>query len=127
MNLYCSIHMKDKLRKDKDMSVTISQLPIRQVNLIFTLITYHDPLCIQRSGANHTDNLYRNIHLRIECRLWSRNSLIDGRRGGLNSRRVRRTIITVIPKQDRACHTGRNEHIQEQVRMSLRRSMFIES
>ena len=37
------------------------------------------------------------------------------RRGRLTSILAHRTVITVIPEQDRSSHAGRNEHIQEQV------------
>ena len=106
----------DALRKDKHILVFIAQLPVCQVDLIFTCIAHHNPLGTQRPGADHTNDLDRDVHLRIQCSLWGSDILINQRCSGRQRRLTDRTIILVIPKQDRAGNAGRHKHIQKQVR-----------
>src|SRR5687768_3830357 len=97
--------MQNKLRKDKNISVAISQYPVCMIDLLLPFIPHHHPLGTQRPCANHADNLHRDIRLRIEGYHRS-SSGIDIWYGGLNSRQAHRAIVTVVPEQDSASDTG---------------------
>lgn len=114
MNLHSTILVEDQLREDINISIAISQLPVRQVDLILPFVTHYDPFSVQCASADHTHNLDWNINFWIERWLCC-NRLIERWAGGLDSREAHRTVITVVPEQDRARDTGRNKYVQEQV------------
>jgi energy-coupling factor transporter ATP-binding protein EcfA2 len=116
-NIYLNgaILVKDQLRKNKYILVFVSQLPTCQVDLVITLVRHYNPLGTERPGADHTDDLHRNIHLRIQGRDWRTTLCIHGHIW-LDSRDTHRTIVAVIPEQDRTRHTGRDKYIEKQVK-----------
>src|SRR6185503_7365456 len=107
--------MQDKLRKDENISVAVSQLPVCQIELVLPFIPHHHPLGTQRPCADHADDLHGNIGLWIKSGQRG-SSGIDIWYGRLNSREAHRAIVTVVPEPDGASDTGRNEYIQKQVK-----------